>query len=100
MVRCPGTGGEESLDEVEPGTVRGGEGEFEAVRGLLRDPGSGWRVESIFPVSVSSGGTAYSPFSLARLPVFRINEMDRSTHEAGDAHKDIVDPSDWSSSGA
>ena len=33
--------GEEALDEVEPGAVRGGEGEFEAVRGLLCDPGSG-----------------------------------------------------------
>jgi hypothetical protein len=32
---------EETLDEVEPGTARGGESEFEAVRGLLRDPGSG-----------------------------------------------------------
>ncbi len=33
--------GEEALDEVEPGAVGRGEGEFEAVRGLLRDPGSG-----------------------------------------------------------
>jgi hypothetical protein len=33
--------GEEALDEVKPGTVRGGESEFEAVHGLLRDPGSG-----------------------------------------------------------
>ena len=33
--------GEEALDKVEPGAVRGSEGEFEAVRGLLRDPGSG-----------------------------------------------------------
>ena len=33
--------GEEALDEVEPGTVRGSEGEFETVRGLLREPGSG-----------------------------------------------------------
>ncbi len=33
--------GEEALDEVEPGTVRGSEGEFEAVRGLFCDPGSG-----------------------------------------------------------
>jgi len=33
--------GEEALDEVEPGTVFGSEGEFEAVRRLLFDPGSG-----------------------------------------------------------
>ena len=33
--------GEEALDKVEPGAVGGSEGEFEAVRGLLRDPGSG-----------------------------------------------------------
>jgi hypothetical protein len=33
--------GEEALDEVEPGTVLGREGEFKAVRGLLGDPGSG-----------------------------------------------------------
>jgi hypothetical protein len=30
------------LDEVEPGAMRGQEGEFEAVRGLLGDPGSRW----------------------------------------------------------
>ena len=30
--------GEEALDEVEPGAVRGSEGEFEAVRGLLLRP--------------------------------------------------------------
>ena len=29
--------GEEALDKVEPGAVRGSEGEFEAVGGLLRD---------------------------------------------------------------
>ena len=33
--------GEEALDKVEPRAVGGSEGEFEAVRGLLRDPGSG-----------------------------------------------------------
>jgi hypothetical protein len=33
--------GEEALDQVEPGAVGGGEGELEAVLGLLRDPGSG-----------------------------------------------------------
>jgi len=33
--------GEEALDKIEPGAVGGSEGEFEAVRGLLRDPGSG-----------------------------------------------------------
>jgi hypothetical protein len=33
--------GEEAFDEVEPGAVLGREGEFEAVRGLLCDPGSG-----------------------------------------------------------
>ena len=33
--------GEEPFDKVEPGTVLGREGEFEAVGRLLRDPGSG-----------------------------------------------------------
>ena len=33
--------GKEALDEVEPGAVRRSEREFEAVRGLLHDPGSG-----------------------------------------------------------
>jgi hypothetical protein len=33
--------GEEALDEVEPGAMLGREGEFEAMGGLLRDPGSG-----------------------------------------------------------
>ena len=33
--------GEEALDEVEPGTVLGRENEFEAVRGLIGEPGSG-----------------------------------------------------------
>ena len=33
--------GEEALDEVEPGAMRGREGEFEAMCRLLRDPGSG-----------------------------------------------------------
>jgi hypothetical protein len=33
--------GEEALDEVEPGAVRGSKCEFEAVSGLLREPGSG-----------------------------------------------------------
>jgi hypothetical protein len=33
--------GEEALDEVEPGAMRGRKGEFEAICGLLRDPGSG-----------------------------------------------------------
>ena len=33
--------GEEAFDKVEPGTVFGREGEFEAVGRLLRDPGSG-----------------------------------------------------------
>jgi hypothetical protein len=33
--------GKETLDQVEPGAVRGREGEFEAMRGLLSDPGSG-----------------------------------------------------------
>ena len=30
---------EEALDEVEPGAVLGSEGEFEAVRGLIGEPG-------------------------------------------------------------
>jgi hypothetical protein len=33
--------GKEALDEVEPGAVLGREGEFEAARGLLGEPGSG-----------------------------------------------------------
>ncbi len=33
--------GEETFDEIEPGAVLGREGEFEAVRRLLRDPGPG-----------------------------------------------------------
>ena len=33
--------GEEALDEVEPRAVLGGEGEFEAARGLLGEPGFG-----------------------------------------------------------
>jgi hypothetical protein len=33
--------GEEAFDKVEPGTVLGREGEFEAVGRLLRDPGPG-----------------------------------------------------------
>ena len=33
--------GEKALDEVKPGAMSGGEGECEAMRGLLRDPGSG-----------------------------------------------------------
>ena len=33
--------GEKTLDEIKPGAVRGREGEFEAVGGLLRDPSSG-----------------------------------------------------------
>jgi hypothetical protein len=33
--------GKETLDEVEPGAMGGREGEFEAMRGLLRDPGRG-----------------------------------------------------------
>ena len=33
--------GEEALDEVKPGAMGGREGECEAMRGLLRDPGSG-----------------------------------------------------------
>ena len=32
--------GKEALDEVEPGAVLGREGEFEAVRGLIGEPGS------------------------------------------------------------
>ena len=32
---------EEALDEVKPGAMGGREGECEAMRGLLRDPGSG-----------------------------------------------------------
>ena len=30
--------GEEALDQIEPGAVLGREGEFEAMRGLPRDP--------------------------------------------------------------
>ena len=33
--------GKEALDEVEPGAVLGRENEFEAVRGLIGEPGSG-----------------------------------------------------------
>src|ERR1700757_4242343 len=33
--------GEEALDEVEPGAMGGRKGEFEAMCGLQRDPGSG-----------------------------------------------------------
>ena len=33
--------GKEALDEIEPGTVFGGESKFEAVRGLGGEPGSG-----------------------------------------------------------
>ena len=33
--------GKEALDEIEPGTVLGGESEFEAVCGLAGEPGSG-----------------------------------------------------------
>jgi hypothetical protein len=33
--------GEEALNEIEPGAVLGGEGEFEPVRGLAGEPGSG-----------------------------------------------------------
>jgi hypothetical protein len=33
--------GKEALDEIEPGAVLGGESEFEAVRGLTGEPGSG-----------------------------------------------------------
>src|SRR5579863_6551359 len=33
--------GKEALDQVEPGAVRGRESKLEAVRGLLRNPGSG-----------------------------------------------------------
>ena len=33
--------GEEALDQVEPGAIRGREGEFEAMCRLPRDPGSG-----------------------------------------------------------
>jgi hypothetical protein len=33
--------GEEAIDDVEPGAMRGREGEFEAVYGLLREPGFG-----------------------------------------------------------
>ena len=33
--------GKEALDEIEPGAVFGCEGEFEAVRGLTGEPGSG-----------------------------------------------------------
>ena len=33
--------GKEALDEVQPGAVRGSEGEFEAARGLIGEPGFG-----------------------------------------------------------
>ncbi len=33
--------GKETLDEVEPGAMGGREGEFEPVRGLACEPGSG-----------------------------------------------------------
>ena len=33
--------GKEALDEVEPGAVLGSEGEFEAVHGLIGEPGFG-----------------------------------------------------------
>ena len=33
--------GKEALDEIEPGTVLGGESKFEAVCGLAGEPGSG-----------------------------------------------------------
>ena len=33
---------EEALDEIEPGAMGGGEGEFEAMLGLLCEPGSGF----------------------------------------------------------
>jgi len=33
--------GKETLDQVEPGAMRGREGEFETMCGLLRNPGSG-----------------------------------------------------------
>ena len=34
--------GKEALDEIEPGAVLGREGEFEAARGLIGEPGSGF----------------------------------------------------------
>jgi hypothetical protein len=33
--------GKDALDQVEPGAMLGREGEFEAVRGLIGEPGSG-----------------------------------------------------------
>jgi hypothetical protein len=40
--------------------------------------------------SASSGRIGLLAVSAGRLARFRIDEMDQSTHEAGDAHKDII----------